>query len=99
MTPKQRRHCILPGISAYLQHAFRDPILYLDHEETWPNTKERPGRWLGVAYNIGDCLTYWILNDQTKRVLARSAVRPFSGNRKVKWDPLLAAPDKHTAKS
>ena len=99
MTPSQKRHGVLPDISAYLQHAFWDPILYLDHEETWPNTKERPGRWLGIAHNIGDCLTYWVLDDQTKRVLARSVIRPFSHNRRVKWDPLLAPTDKYTAQS
>ena len=99
MTPHQKRHGVLPDISAYLQHAFWDPILYFDHEETWPNTKERPGRWLGIAHNIGDCLTYWVLDDQTKRVLARSVIRPFSGNRRVKWDPFLAPSNKHTAQS
>ncbi len=44
MKPKQRRYGIFPDISADLQHALWDPILYLDHKETWPSTKERPGR-------------------------------------------------------
>jgi hypothetical protein len=39
-TPYQRRHGMIPDISAYLQHTFWEPILYYDHEETWPSSKE-----------------------------------------------------------
>ncbi|MEM7375623.1 MAG: reverse transcriptase domain-containing protein, partial [Bacteroidota bacterium] len=100
MTPHQKRHGTIPDISAFLQHGFWDPVLYLDHEEPWPATKERPGRWVGVAHNIGDCLTYWILDDQTKRVYARSVVRPASINKRVQWDPHLSNhKDRHTAVS
>lgn len=99
MTPYQRRHGTVPDISAFLQHGFWDPILYLDHEDHWPATKERPGRWLGVAHNVGDILTYWILDDQTKRVLARSVVRPNSENRRVSWDPALTTEPRYTARS
>ena len=87
--PKQKRHGVTPDISAYLQHAFWDPVLYYDNEHSWPHTKERSGRWVGVAENVGDILTYWIVDDQSKQLLARSVVRPFSGNRRVKWDPDL----------
>ena len=98
MTPHQKRHGVTPDISAFLQHKFWDPILYLDHEETWPTTKERSGRWIGVSHNVGDCLTYWIVDDQSKRVLARSVVRPYFRNLRAKWDPQLTKdPIKHTA--
>ena len=48
---------------------------------------------------MGDNLTYWILDEQSKRLLARSVVRPFENNKRVKWDPALdgIASDKHTA--
>ena len=62
----------------------------LDHEENWPTSKERSGTWLGVAHGIGDLLTFWILDDQSKHILARSVVRPFSRNLRVKWDPAIA---------
>ena len=43
-----------------------------------------------MAENIGDFLTYWIFDDQSRQVLARSVVRPFNRNKRVKWDPLFA---------
>ena len=88
-TPYQHRHGITPDISAYLQHTFWEPILYLDHEEVWPTTKERAGRWVGIAHNIGDALTYWILDEQSKRLLARSVICPFHSNKRVHFDPTL----------
>ena len=97
-TPEQKRHGVTPEISSFLQHKFWDPILYYDHEAAWLETKERSGRWVGVAENIGDVLTYWIIDDQSKQLLARSVVRPFWGNKRVKWDPdFVKAPFKNTA--
>ena len=87
MTPRQFRTGVTPDISPWLQFTFWQPILYLDNETVWPSSKERSGYWLGVAENIGDFLTYWICDDQTKQVLARSVVRPFNRNKRVKWDP------------
>ena len=90
MTPHQKRAGSTPDISAYLQFCFWDRVLYLDHEEKWPSSNERAGYWVGVAENTGDALTYWILDDQTKRLLARSVVRPFHQNHRVHWDPAFA---------
>ena len=69
---------------------FWQPILYLDNEFSFPSSKERAAFWLGVAENIGDLLTYWIFDAQSKQVVARSVVRPFHRNRRVKWDPPFA---------
>ena len=71
-------------ISAFLQFTFWQRVLYLDHEEPWPHSKERPGYWVGVAHNIGDALTYWIYDDQAKRLLAMSVVKPLANNNCVK---------------
>ena len=87
MTPYEKRHGVTPDISAYLQHRFWDPVLFFDHEAKWPATKEKSGRWVGVAENVGDTLTYYIVDDQTKQLLTRSAVRPYNSNSRVKWDP------------
>ncbi|HEY9710848.1 MAG TPA: reverse transcriptase domain-containing protein, partial [Oculatellaceae cyanobacterium] len=85
-------------ISAYLLFTFWQLILYLDHEAEWPASKERSGHWIGVANGIGDALTFWILHDQFKYILARSVVRPFNQNLRVKWGPTFAnAPIKNTA--
>ena len=65
-------------------------MLFLDHESDWPSSNERSGRWIGIAHGIGDTLTFWILDDQSKHILAHSLVRPFTKNLRVKWDPTLA---------
>ena len=43
-------------------------------------------------------MTYWILDDQSKHILARSVVRPFKNNLRVKWNPDLMGGDRNTAK-
>ena len=42
---------------------------------------------MGVTENIGDQLTYWILDEQSKQLMARSVVRPLNNNRRVRQDP------------
>ena len=70
MTPLQYLKGVTPDISAYLQFTFWQPVLYLDHEAEWPSSKERSGRWIGLAQGIGDLLTFWILDNQSKHILA-----------------------------
>jgi hypothetical protein len=95
--PKAIRTGVTQDISAYLQFKFFEPILYLDHENTFPMSKERTGRYLHVAENIGDKLTYFIYDEQTRQVLARSVVRTKGRNYRVKFDPFLSKHRKHTA--
>ncbi len=98
ITPQQYRTGVTTDISPWLQFQFYQAILYLDNENSWPSSKERSGYWLGISENIGDFLTYWILDDQTKQVLARSVVRPFNRNKRVQWDPIIASkPVRETA--
>ena len=54
---------------------------------------------MGVAHGIGDALTFWILDDQAKQILARSVVRPFNQSLRVKWDPQLSDSSQTTATS
>ena len=89
MTPLQKRTGVTPDISAFLQHAFWDPVLYYDQEETWPSSKDRSRRWVGISKNVGVCLTYLVLDDQTKRVVSRSVVRPYNDNRREKMRPRI----------
>ena len=91
MTPYQYLHGVTPDISAYLQYTLWQPVLFLDHEAVWPATNERSGRWLGVADNIGDALTFWVLDDQSKQVYARSVIKPLHHNIRVKWDPAFSS--------
>ena len=43
MPPLQYRTGVTQDIHAYLQFTFWQPILYLDHEQSWPSSKERSG--------------------------------------------------------
>ena len=67
--PRTARHGTTQDISAYLQFSFWQRVLYLEHENSFPSSKERSGYWVGVANNVGDTLTYWIFDDQMKRLL------------------------------
>jgi hypothetical protein len=88
MTPKQYRTGDTPNISPWLQFTFWQPILLLDNENGWPSSKERSGYWLGVADNIGDFLTHWIFDDQSKQVRAKVL---YNKNKCVKWDPVFVS--------
>jgi hypothetical protein len=100
MTPFQKRTGVTPDISALLQFSFWERVLFLDHEASFPSSKERSGYWCGIAENVGDALTFKVYDDQTGIVLARSVVRPYKNNLRVTWDPKFSTrPLKVTAKS
>ena len=49
--------------SAYLNFYFYQPVLY-SIDNKWPSeSPEKSGRWMGVAHNVGDALTYKILTE------------------------------------
>lgn len=72
-TPIEVAFGITPDISALVQFAFYEPVYYYA-SDPFPTTKELPGRFLGVAKNVGDALTYWVLT-QSNQVIARSVLR------------------------
>jgi hypothetical protein len=91
-TPHEKRHGYTPDISALLAFHFFEKIYYLDAELTYPQSNERAGYWLGVADNVGDCLTYYILTDDKHQVLARSVVRSAfrsKTNYRIQFDPVI----------
>ena len=57
-------------ISNYLEFGFYDRVWYRDNAGLG---EPKPGRWLGVAENIGSIMTYHILQENG-RVVARSTV-------------------------
>ena len=78
-TPVEKRHGHTPDISAYLMFEFYEKVYYLDNEEKYPHTKEKKGRFLGVADSVGDALTFTVLTEESKiltRSVVRSAVNP-----------------------
>ena len=79
-TPYEAMYGVTPDISAYCEFHFWQPIYYAEDNQ-WPSeTGEKAGRWVGVAENVGDALTYKILTDETKKVIYHSAVRPQDPN-------------------
>ena len=74
-TPFERRHGYTPDISAILHFGFWDPIYFFDSETSFPQSRERAGHFVGLTESIGDALTYWVDDDVTHQLLARSFIR------------------------
>ena len=85
-TPLQRASGIVPDISSLLHYHWWQPVYYMDEDATFSYSKEKGGRWVGVAENVGDVLTWWVLTDDTQQVIARSVLRPVTSD-----DPNLRA--------
>ena len=73
-TPLEVAFGLTPDISALLQYTFYEPIYYYDAEVSFPHSRELPGRFLGIAENVGDALTFQVLTDEN-RVICRSVMR------------------------
>ena len=66
-----------PDISIILLYTFYQPVFYATHNQSYPSaSEERDARWVGFGENVGDALTHKLLDDDTKEILYRSAVRP-----------------------
>ena len=49
----------------------------LSSNQSYPSaSEERAARWVGFGEHVGDALTHKLLDDDTKKILYRSAVRP-----------------------
>ena len=76
-TPHEVAFGETPDISPLLCFHFFEPALHRDpHDPAFPDSKEKPGRFIGFAPNKGDALTFQILTDDTQEVTTRSVVRP-----------------------
>ena len=63
-------------ISAYLEFEFWEPIYYLDSDDpSFPNSKEKQGRFCGIAENCGDLMTFKIYVQKSHSIIHRSVVR------------------------
>jgi hypothetical protein len=63
-----------PDISHLMYFDFYQPVFYYDENAVYPEARERVGRWLGPAHDVGQALCYWVVTS-TGTVLARSTVR------------------------
>ena len=76
MTPRTKRHGETVDISAFLYYRFRQPVYYLDVDQAFPKSQERPGYWINVSNHVGDALTFVIRDAVTNRKIHKSVVRP-----------------------
>ena len=56
---------------------FLPTSVFVTHNQSYPSvTEERDTCWVGFGEHVGDALTHKLLDDDTKKILYRSAVRP-----------------------
>ena len=68
---------VSPDISILLLYTFYQPVFYATHNQSYPSSREeRAARWVVFGEHVGDALTHKLLDDDTKKILYRSAVRP-----------------------
>ena len=68
---------ISPDISIILLYTFYQPVFYGTHNQSCPSvSEERAAHWVGFGEDVGDALTHKLLDDDTKKIIYRSAVRP-----------------------
>ena len=68
---------VSPDISILLLYTFYQPVFYATHNQSYPSaSEERAARWVGFGEHVGDALTHKLLDDDTKNIVYRSAVRP-----------------------
>jgi hypothetical protein len=69
----------VPDVSPLLAFWWYQPVYYQAHDVKFPSdSKEKLGRWVGVAENKGDLMTFWVMDELTRHVVARSNVRPVT---------------------
>ena len=66
-------------ISVILLYTFDQPVFYVHatHDQSYPSVSEkRAAHWFGIGEHVGGALTHKLHDDDTKKILYRSAVRP-----------------------
>ena len=68
---------VSPDISTILLYTVYQPVFYATHNQSYPSPREeRAARLVGFGEHVGDALTHKLLDDDTKKIIYRSAVRP-----------------------
>ena len=75
--PLRMLYVVSPEISILLLYTFNQPVFYATHNKSYPSAiEERAAQWVGFGEHVGDTLTHKLHDDDTKKILYRSAVRP-----------------------
>ena len=75
-TPLEAAFGVTPDVSVLLVFYWYQRVYYYMPDAKFPKSKERLGRIVGIAENVGDALTFLVLTDDTNQVIARSVLRP-----------------------
>ena len=68
---------ITPDISIILLFTFYQPVFYATYDQHFPSeSEERAGYWVGFGEHCGDAMAHKILDQDTQKIIYRSAVRP-----------------------
>ena len=75
-TPLESMYGSTPDISIILVFPFCHPVYFKNKDNGFPSeSKERPGCVVGFAENVGDALTFKVLDEETHKILYHSTVR------------------------
>jgi hypothetical protein len=77
-----------PDILEYVQFDWYQYVWWHDPAVQFPGDTKKLGRWIGVAHDIGNPMTFWVLPN-TCKVLACSTVWSLTDDEKA--DPLVQA--------
>ena len=75
-TPLQAAFGVTPDVSALLAFYWFQRVFYYMPDAKFPSSKERLGRVVGIAENVGDALTFLVLTEDTNQIISRSVLRP-----------------------
>ena len=95
-TPLQLLTGSTNDISPLLFFKWYDPVYYKVDDSDFPSeSREKRGRWVGIAEHVGHAMTFKILSDDSNKVLYRSNIRladdPKSVN--LREEPLSISSD------
>ena len=74
-TPYEQAKGQKSDVSAMLAFCWWEPVYYTADSSHPSQRKEKLGRWVGTALNLGDALTFLVLDNQSQKLVVRSAVR------------------------
>ena len=68
---------VSPDINIILLYTFYQPVFYATKNQSYASvSEERAAHCVGFEEHVGDALPHKVLDDGTKKILYRSAVRP-----------------------
>ena len=73
-----------PDISNLMQFHWYKKVYYHDPVASFPESKEKLGRFVGIAEHVGDTLTYKILTEDSNQVICRLVVQSAEKDMKFK---------------